>query len=262
MLKKVIAAGMVGAVIASIGVAGCSTGTSEYENDIETSQIGEVIETETSMSEETTAAIETSNTAETATEVEESSESSSSTKVDAEGKHVYTILNGKLDVPLETDVYKYVEQIGSGEYSTYFDIFTMAKDLGWEPTSLPEYQEQKISPAYEYSADGYNMEVWFGNNKHGDRTAAGQTASYGFEIGNGLRDGTARSIYVENYAGSIYRTRMDHSISIDYAVLLAYTFERMKEFPGVDPIYDLLADTPYLDEIVIGSDTYNFDALL
>ena len=250
MLKKrMMILGLAGVLATGFGVAGCS-GSSNVVDGTETAEIVNVTET--------IGQVEESSVAEVVTDFVETESTTTFDTLDTSGKHIYTILNGQLEVPLETDVYKYIETIDGFEY---YDIFTLAKDLGWEPTSTPDNQAQKWSRVYTYSADGYDMEVWMEINRHGDLTAAKQTASYGFDI-SGLRDGKGRDIRIENYAGSIYRTRMDHSISIDYAVLMAYTFEHMKEEPGVDPMYDLLINTGLLDTINSASLMYAFDNVL
>ena len=262
--KKAVVFGLIGTIVAGFGFAGCAE-TQSSVGDVETTEIVDTVATVANGGE--SGAVDNGGTVANGGEpgaseneakpAEGTGNGGDSGVKEADGKYVYTILNGQLEVPLHTDVYKYVEKIDGFEY---YDIFTLAKDLGWEPTSLPELQEQKVSWCYTYSSDGYDMDIVLYKNRHSESTEAMQTACYGFDI-SGLRGGEGRDISIENYYGSKYRTRMDHSISIDHAVLLAYSFEQLKEHPGIDPMYDLLKDTPLYKEIH-NSWLYNFEKLL
>ena len=168
-------------------------------------------------------------------------------------------MNNQAKVSLKTDINKYIEKRtitdkkGKNEY-LYLDIFTMAKDLGWEPTSVNWLQEEKSSRTYAYTYDDGEIVSISQDTNYSDSAPSGQGPSRGFYIiyngffGDPGTDPTVE-ITIKNADNSIYRTNWGYSVSADYAVLLTYSFENIHNYQNQDPLYDLLKEYNFFDEI-------------
>ena len=237
MLKRVMILGVAGVLATGFGVAGCS-GSSNVVDGTETAEVVNVTET--------IGQVEESSVAEVVTDFVETE--TEATAQQNEGKYVYTILDGRVEVSLNHKVEDYIDY-SQGEFGR-FEMGKLALELGYQHESHKPLEATK----FYYEKDGMKARVTISK---GGKGALAQYGASNTPNSNGIAiyfEGRNDRLQVvsaiqpttSNLEKAIYTT-MDGNdgLSFDQIVLAVYALEYEVDNICEDPFYDLLYDAVY-----------------
>lgn len=237
MLKKAVILGVAGVLATGFGVAGCS-GSSNVVDGTETAEVVNVTET--------IGQVEESSVAEVVTDFVETE--TEATAQQNEGKYVYTILDGRVEVPLNHKVEDYIDY-SQGEFGR-FEMGKLALELGYQHESHKPLEATK----FYYEKDGMKARVTIAK---GGKGALAQYGASNTPNSNGVAiyfEGRSDRLQVVNAIQSttsnlekaIYTT-MDGNdgLSFDQIVLVIRALEYEVDNICEDPFRDLLCDVVY-----------------
>ena len=220
--------GVAGVLAAGFGVAGCS-GSSNVVDGTETAKVEDVAETVGQIEESTVAEVETSfSEAETEATVQET-----------EGKYVYTILDGRVEVPCETRIEDYLEPSKKWPGRLRFDIYSLAEKYGWETN-------ETVSQIWYVGPDGTELAGGHWSGASGNiNGVAGESIIDCIGLGGSVVYSEQSTIAAEKAEYLTWNAM--NSLTFDQIVLMTYAIEQETKNPHETQFDKLLTGVVYRD---------------